>query len=633
MKNLYMVQQNSQYGDSIYFPYAAGSLIAYAFQDEIIRSEYAFRSFFYKKDAVSSVIDRIENPGLVGFSCYVWNYEYSKTLAREIKRRYPDCIIVFGGHQLNDTSDAVGADYIDYILLGEGEQSFCQLLRYLAGHGELADIPNLLYKENGAVCRTPVRLVQIPDRVSPYVAGLFDPLFETEPLSFSAILETNRGCPNRCAFCDWGNIKARVHNYSLDLILQEIEWMAAHKIEYVYCADANFGLFPRDEEIVEYMIACHERTGYPKKFQATYSKNNPQTVFRITKRLNEAGMSKGATLSFQSMNQDVLNNIFRKNMPLEKFRELMRLYRDSGIATYSEIILGMPGESYETLCEGIEELLEYGQHMAINFFNCEMLPNSTMHDPEYIRRYAIETVRTEQFQYHVHPSKQGIREYSDIIVSTSSMTRGMWVQCNVMANVVRAFHNLGLLQCFAIYLFYEKHIRYMDFYEALIRFAADNPGSVCGQTLRWLRETYENVLTGNGSMTCVLPEYGGLVWPMDEGVFLKAVKEYDRLYEELFSFLQSFFAQDDPILPQLFAYQKAIVKQPCPRRMALHMDFDFYAYFSAIYRNEYHPLHPKQHTLIIDQTDMPDDLTLYAQQVIWFGRKGSQNIATAVFYK
>ena len=109
--------------------------------------------------------------------------------------------------------------------------------------------------------------------------------------------------------------------------------------------------------------------------------------------MNAAGMSKGATLSFQSMDETVLLNINRKNMPLSKFKQLMKLYHENGIPTYSEIILGLPGETYHTFKEGLEQLLEYGQHMAITFFNCEVLNNARMNAPDYLQQFGIKSSR------------------------------------------------------------------------------------------------------------------------------------------------------------------------------------------------------------------------------------------------
>ena len=631
MKNIYMVQPNSQYGNSVYFPYAAGSLIAYSFKEDAVRSEYSFKGFVYKKTDIDAEIEKMEDPYLVGFSCYVWNYEYNKAFAAKLKKAFPDCITVFGGHQINESSDVLDTGLCDYMLLGEGEEAFRCLLLHLAGKLAVGGVPNLIYKKDGARLRTDRISQEIPERVSPYTEGYFDELVKNETLDFSVVFETNRGCPNRCAFCDWGNIKSKIRLYDLEMVKKEIDWMSENKIEYCYCADSNFGLFERDKDIVEYVIEKNRATGYPKKFQATYSKNDPQTVFRINKRLSDVGMSKGATLSFQSMTQEVLDNIYRKNMALSKFHELMSLYNQSHIPVYSEIILGLPGESYQTLRAGIEKLLECGQHMAINFFNCELLKNSIMNTPSYIEEHKIGTVRTEQHQYHVVPNDKDIKEYSEIVVSTAAMTSDMWVDCNILSVFVRTFHNLGLLQCFAIYLYYEKNIPYMDFYEALIGWAEKNPDTVCGRVYAWLNDKYRKVLTGDGSLTCHIKEFGELTWPLEEGAFLKIILEYDRFYREIKEFLKGYF--DGGRLPEeLFEYQRAVVKTPHSKGTVLELSYDFYSFFSHAYANEPCRLRERVHKLKLDAEEVPSDLKEFAVNTIWFGRKGGQNIISSIQY-
>lgn len=624
-----MVQPNSQYGNSVYFPYAVGSLIAYAFKNPAIKEEYVFVSFFYKKEKIENCVNEIDSPFVVGFSCYVWNYEYNKLFAQEIKKRWPECKIVFGGHQVNERSDILTADYIDYIILGEGEQSFESLLLALTGRYDIKDIPNLLYKDGGSFVSTEKMLAQIPHRVSPYTEGYFDGIVKKEKLEFSAILETNRGCPNRCAFCDWGNIKSRVRLYNMDLVKKEIDWFSENKIEYVYAADANFGLFPRDEEIVEYIIKKHAENGYPQKFQATYSKNNPEVVFRINKRLNEAGMSKGATLSFQSMSEKVLDNIYRKNMPLENFRKLMGMYTQNGIATYSELIIGLPGETFDSFSEGIEQLIESGQHMSINFFNCEILNNAIMSSSEYIEKYNIRYARTGQHQYHVVDEKDRIKEYSQIVVSTQSMSENDWIDCNILADFVRAFHNLGLLQCIAIYLFYEKNIRYTSFYKSLIDWSYENKNTVCGKIVSWLVLRHREVIDNSGSLTCCVPEFGNLTWPLDEGAFLKIIYEFDRFYDEITPFLYGYF-DDEVLFSQLLSYQKATIKTPYSTGDTIYTDYNFKAYFRNVYNNRYSPLKREKAQLVFNAGDVPQDLEKYAREIIWYGRKGGQNIISDI---
>lgn len=628
-----MVQPNSLYGNSVYFPYAAGSLAAYAFENPAVRENYELKGFFYKKENIADAVGRMENPFIVGFSCYVWNYEYNRKTAQAVKAAFPGCITVFGGHQVNGTGEVVEDEFVDYIITGEGEESFLRLLLALARDSrtpELEDVPNLIYKRNGEAIRTEKTVTEIPHRVSPYTKGLFDSLLADEKeLVFSAVLETNRGCPNRCAFCDWGNIKSKIRSYDMETVRGDIDWISENKIEYCYCADANFGIFPRDEEIVEYLIDKHRETGYPVKFQATYSKNNPETVFNINRRLNEAGMCKGATLSFQSMNQHVLNNIYRKNMPVENFHTLMSLYTANHMATYSEIIVGLPGETLETFSDGIEQLLEAGQHMAINFFNCEMLRNSIMSDPGYIEKYKIKYVRTQQHQYHVVPDRNEIEEYSRIVVSTDSLTEEDWIRCNVLSVFVRAFHNLGLLQSIAIYLYYEKHIKYITFYNDLIDWSRTNVDTVCGKVLKRLEKKYREVLAGTGSLTCPEPEFGNLTWPLDEGAFLEIIYEYDRFCSEIGAFLKSRF-DDERLYGQLFEYQKAIIKTPYSADCELKLNYDFYRYFRNIYENSYSPPEKGSFTVKVNASGIPRDLTEYAEKIIWFGRKGGQNIITDI---
>lgn len=632
MKKIYMVQPNSQYGNSIYFPYAAGSLISYAFTNDTIKENYEFKGFIYKKTDINTVVESLDLPFLVGFSCYVWNYEYNKVLAKRIKEVYPECIIVFGGHQIYHKSDVLNSTCVDICVFGEGEEIFREILLSLINKKTLKNIPNIAYKENGVLVFTQKKNCNIPERVSPYLEGYFDSLIEDEKdLVFSAILETNRGCPNKCAFCDWGNEKAKVKIYDMDLVKAEIDWMSKNKIEYCYCADANFGLFERDREIVEYLIQKKLANGYPQKFQATYSKNNAETVFGINQLLNKVGMSKGATLSFQSMHQNVLDEIYRKNMPIENFHKLMSLYAESGIATYSELILGLPGESYDSFADGIEQLLECGQHMSINFFNCELLSNSIMNDEAYMKKHCIEYSITEQHQYHVVPNESDIVEFSKIIVSTATMPKEDWIKSNILSVFVRAFHNLGLLQCIAIYLYYEKNIKYIDFYSDIIKWAQKNENSICGSVYNWLNSKYEEVVRNSGSLTCVIPEFGNLTWPLDEGAFLKIILQYNEFYNEIEVFLKDYF-DVDVLFKDLLLYQKNIIKTPYIKECTLCQKYDFFNYFLDVYKNDYQSLKEESVKIYIDSSDTPDNLEEYAKKIIWYGRKGGQNIIKNINY-
>ena len=101
MHNVYLVQPNYDFGPNqipeFYLPYTVGILWSYAAQFDIIKNNFKLAEIIFKRENIDTVVSRIENPKVVAFSCYVWNWEYNKELAKKIKEKYPNCIIVFGG--------------------------------------------------------------------------------------------------------------------------------------------------------------------------------------------------------------------------------------------------------------------------------------------------------------------------------------------------------------------------------------------------------------------------------------------------------------------------------------------------------------------------------------------------------
>ena len=205
----------------------------------------------------------------------------------------------------------------------EGEETTAMFLKAFASEGDISSIPNLSFRKDGKVITTEKYIPQdLSNYPSPYLSGAFDNLLEENPsIEFHAILETNRGCPYTCAYCEWCSSK-NIRQFPIEKIKKEIEWVASHRIKYCYCADANFGILDRDVEIAKYVIEQKKKYGYPDVFKPTYAKNSDDTVFKAGYILNKNNADKGVTLSYQTLNPDALENIGRKNMTLERFSSL-----------------------------------------------------------------------------------------------------------------------------------------------------------------------------------------------------------------------------------------------------------------------------------------------------------------------
>lgn len=627
MKNIYFVQVGFAFDRSLYLPFAAGAVAAYSLADPKIKNEYEFKEFIFKRERLDAVVARLENPFIVAFSNYIWNYEFNKALAERVKAAYPACITVFGGHSVSESGELLNEEQgADILMFGEGEEPFHRLLCALSAGEELSCVPNIAFRCDGKTVKTPREYYDnIDGYPSAMLSGVFDSILEANPdTDFLGVLETNRGCPYNCAYCDWCAGK-RVRKFPMERIKAEIDWLSAHRIEYCFCADSNFGFFERDLEIVDYIVEAKRKTGYPKVFRPCYAKNSGERVFEICRRLNTYGMDKGATMAYQTLSASALENINRKNLTMEHFSSLLAMYNEAGIPSYSELILGLPGETYESFCAGLCRLLDAGQHNSVSVYYCEMLPNSPMSEPEYIEKFSIKTARVPFNHIHSAAHHEEVEEFSTLIVETASLSHADWIRANLFSVCVQSFHNLGLLRCFALWLHYENGVEYLDFYNALLEFIFSAEATPANQIFVAIREKLSDE---SGCWNYRNELFGEAEWFLEEGVFLEAVLDLDRFYDGLRPFLKGFDIPKE-IFDGLLAYQRGIIRLPAKRSFSLGCDYDFYSYFNGVYVNEYAPLERVKNSLDFSFEDNSDNACDFAREVVWYGRRRGATLATS----
>ena len=172
----------------------------------------------------------------------------------------------------------------------------------------------------------------------------------------------------------------------------------------------------------------------------------------------------------------------------------------------------------------------------------------------------------------------------------------------------------------------------MDFYCDLIEWSRNNSESICGRIYKWLEEKYREILKNAGSLTCYDPDFGELTWPLEEGSFLKVIKDYDEFYEEIKPFVSTYI-DDEELEYDIFRYQKAVVKNPWKTMIKLELRHDLYKYFYTIYSGGHIAIEKKPNKIILDSSEVSHDLVKYARDTVWFGRKGGQNIITKIKYE
>ncbi|MDD2757943.1 MAG: cobalamin-dependent protein [Patescibacteria group bacterium] len=633
-RNVYLGQVGDKYGNNVFLPYSVGMIASYCLSIDGLRENFEFNPPLFLKEDIEIVVKKLNDPKVLGLSSYIWNFEYNKKLAEAVKSKYPSCLVVFGGHQIPFESENFFArhNYVDILVHGDGEVAFAEILLALLSPGkDFRRISNLSVNLGGETFKTKkeqkkININKIP---SPYLSGVFDGIIKL-PYSFTASLETNRGCPYGCAYCDWGspltNCKTIVP-FDEQRVKDEIEWFGKNKIEFVMGCDSNFGILQRDNDFVDKFIEIKNKYDFPKKFRTAYAKNSNQAIFEMNKKLNENKMCKGVTLSFQSLNAETLKAVGRINLRIDNFKELLRQYNNENISTYTEIILGLPNESRDTFCAGLDTLLVNGQHSSINVYNCEILPNSLMGDKKYKEFYGIKSVRVPAVLSHSVPSANNIQEYDEIVIGTNAMSTEDWKKSCIFSWAVQCFHCLGLTQHAAIFAHNERSISYAQFYNDLIKHGENSPGSIIGREVNLISRIIDGVING-GSWEFVIEKFGAISWPTEEGSFLNIIVAKERFYEELKKYLSSYFGkEEEEKISDLIKYSAKMLIDPFRRSASeLDLNWDFNKYFNEFYRGTDKPslVYKKNKLLFHDIEEFGGDLPSYAREIIWYGRKGGK---------
>ena len=467
--NVYLFQVNYTVKiagwDSLWLPYSIGCIQSYAKSKQDITEHFNFHpELFCRREDPAELIKRLENPTVVGFSNYAWNTSWNIQMSELIKETYPDCIVVFGGPNVWDDMNTE-YPHIDVLLQQEGEFGFVELLRKIRDKEEL---PSHLAGD---------RIHNLEELTDPYSTGEFDWLVENYPqFRWNGTFETNRGCPFLCTFCDWGSLTfTKVKKFEIERVEANMEWMANNKVTYVVCADANVGIFKeRDIEIAKIVRKWADApTSLIDGINFQYNKNNTDVCLDIAKILGP--YSRGITFAVQSMTESVLEAIKRKNMAMNKLSTLIKEANKRNLMSYTELILPMPEETLDSWKDGITKILEAGQHNSITVWNCQVLKNSEMNQPEYIEKYGIEkTVAYDYINYENENDWQGAPEELEIIRSTNTMTTEEVADAWIYGIFIREFHINGVTQIIARYLSGKHGISYRQFYEPLIEILSED---------------------------------------------------------------------------------------------------------------------------------------------------------------
>ena len=428
---------------------------------ELIEQNFQINTKLFKQPQI--LLDElvINQPKIIGFSNYVWNANLALKISQIVKKKFPNIIIIFGGPNISSDDEELSGyllehRYIDYVVLKEGESGIINLIKFL-----LTNTRSNLPQENEVIKSVAYlnskqklikgdleRFMNLEALPSPYLSGKLDEWLDGKWLP---VIQTNRGCPFTCTFCTEGQTYwSKVRKKPIIILENELKYIAEkmtqNKIHRndLLIADSNFGMYDQDLEIARSIAGIQTQFDYPTYINVATGKNKKEKVLEV------AAIVKGAMKlagSVQSLDSQVLLNIKRDNIQPESLMDMALEASKIGTNTYSEVILGLPGDTIEAHLSTLQKLIDAG-FTTIAMYQMMLLPATEMDKKETREKYGF----VSRFRilprcfgtYNFLENEINVAEIEEIVIAHNSLSTDDYLLCRRFNLITTIFYNDGV---------------------------------------------------------------------------------------------------------------------------------------------------------------------------------------------
>jgi radical SAM superfamily enzyme YgiQ (UPF0313 family) len=447
---------------SVMIPYGAAIVAAFAIKKfgEKIECDIFKKPFEYAKYLEE------RSPQIACFSNYIWNLNLSLEFSKRIKAKNPETIIIFGGpnyphSEVDQIAFLRRNSCIDFYIYWDGEKSFAKLLDELIKHKldkikikqSNLKLPSCHYISDGEFVQGDLipRVKNLDEISSPYLMGLCDKFFDQNLIP---IIQTTRGCPFKCTYCQDGQEYAnQVSRFSLNRIKEELQYIAKRTtVPNCQTADDNFGMYREDLEICKVIAEVRKKYGWPEYFVDFSGKNNKK---RVLEAIALAGVPHNLEAAVQSTDDKVLKNIKRSNVSWQEMIQLAKASENIGSTSFSEVILCLPGDTKGAHLKSLFDLIDAGI-LVVRSHQFIILPNSEAGTQESIEEYEMDVrfrvIPKTYAPYTLFGKQISAFEIDKICVANNTMTFEDYQQCRLFNLTVEIFYNNAIFQGFYKFL-------------------------------------------------------------------------------------------------------------------------------------------------------------------------------------
>jgi radical SAM superfamily enzyme YgiQ (UPF0313 family) len=397
-------------------------------------------------------------PDILALSNYPWCHRIGMALFAQLAERRPEALRIMGGPNFPHDTPSQEAflsarPLLDGYVYLDGEVGFANLLERVIALGSTVEVRRQMrahpvrgvaaLDESGRLSTPPesLRLSELDEIPSPYLSGLLDPFFDGR---LSPMIQTNRGCPFKCTFCHDGSDKVKIVNaFSIDRVKAEIRYISERvpgNTRTMFISDLNFGMNKRDSEICDAIVESMDRTGYPAFIDTTTGKNSKQRIISVVEKLRGA---LGMSMSVQSMTDSVLKNVKRDNIRATDFTGLQPAIRRAKMPTYSETILGLPGETLASHFDTLRILVN-AQMDQVAAYTLMLVNGSELATPAQRALWGLKTkFRVIPRDFTKMRSGEFVVETEEVVVETDTLPFNDYLKCRRMALLLAIVNHLG----------------------------------------------------------------------------------------------------------------------------------------------------------------------------------------------
>lgn len=356
-------------------PLAAGYMILYA-RNRGLGEYFDFRilpNAVVDQASDSAIVQEIlaTQPWMIGFTCYLWNIDRTLWIAKQVKQANPEIRIVLGGPEITgDNAWVLDGCVIDYAVVGEGEQTFADLLKIHCGNSAIAaQVPSIvpgLWQATDP--KPPLFRKPLPDLneiSSPYLEGILDAADQR-----MLLLETIRGCIFKCKFCYYPKSYDGLYFVAEEKIVANLRHARERGATEVVLLDPTLNQ-RKDFDGFLRLLARENPEHQFEYFGELRSEGIKPETAQLLKQANFTEVEIG----LQSVDPTAQSLMDRRNN-MKAFERGVEAMLDAGLRVKVDLIIGLPGDTVSSVRRGFEYLNSTSLFSTVQVFNLAILPGT-----------------------------------------------------------------------------------------------------------------------------------------------------------------------------------------------------------------------------------------------------------------